>query len=70
MKTLSNQYKLIKEGKGHKDAFLKDARRQFPSLVTNAATFKEASTILKQKGIKLKLYNKVLKKLFLVKILQ
>ena len=51
MKTLSNQYKLIKEGKGHKDAFLKDARRQFPSLVTNAATFKEASTILKQKGI-------------------
>ena len=51
MKTLANQYKLIKEDKGHKGVFLKEARRQFPNLITNAATFKEASTILKQKGI-------------------
>jgi len=51
MKTLANQYKLIKEGKGPKDVFLKEAKRQFPNLVTNAATFNEASTILKQKGI-------------------
>jgi len=51
MKTLANQYKLIKEGKGHKGVFLKEAKAKFPSLITNAATFNEASTILKQKGI-------------------
>ena len=51
MKTLTEQYRSVKEGKGPKDVFLKEAKRQFPNLVTNAATFKEASTILKQKGI-------------------
>ena len=51
MKTLANQYKLIKEGKGHKGVFLKEAKAKFPSLITNASTFNEASTILKQKGI-------------------
>ena len=51
MKTLSNQYKLIKENKGHKGVFLKEAKRQFPNLIKNNSTFKEASTILKQKGI-------------------
>ena len=51
MKTLANQYKLIKEGKGHKGVFLKEAKAKFPNLITNAATFNEASTILKQKGI-------------------
>ena len=51
MRTLTEQYRLIKEDKGHKGVFLKEAKRQFPNLVTNRATFKEASTILKQKGI-------------------
>ena len=51
MKTLQDQYNLIQEGKGHKDMFLKSARRLFPEYVTNFATFAEASTILKQKGI-------------------
>ena len=51
MKTLANQYKLIKEGKGHKGVFLKEAKAKYPSLITNASTFNEASTILKQKGI-------------------
>ena len=51
MRTLTEQYRSVKEGKGPKDVFLKEAKRQFPNLVTNAATFKEASTILKQKGI-------------------
>ena len=51
MKTLTEQYRSVKEGKGPKDVFLKEAKRQFPNLVTNRATFKEASTILKQKGI-------------------
>ena len=51
MKTLTNQYRLIKEDKGHKGVFLKEAKRQFPNLIKNNSTFKEASTILKQKGI-------------------
>jgi hypothetical protein len=51
MKTLNEQYKLIKEGKGHKGMFLNDAKRQFPNYVRNAATFDEATNILKQKGV-------------------
>ena len=51
MKTLQEQYNLIQEGKGHKDMFLKSARRLFPEYVTNFATYGEATTILKQKGI-------------------
>jgi len=51
MKTLNEQYKLIKEGKGHKGVFLNDAKRQFPNYIPNAATFDETTTILKQKGI-------------------
>jgi hypothetical protein len=32
-KTLQDQYLLIKEGKGHKDVFIKEAKRQFPNIV-------------------------------------
>ncbi len=51
MKTLNEQYQLIKEGKGHKSVFLKEAKQMFPNYIRNAATFDEASLILKQKGI-------------------
>ena len=51
MKTLANQYKLIKEGKGHKGVFLKEAKAKFPNLLKNNSTFKEVTTILKQKNI-------------------
>ena len=51
MKTLQEQYNLIQEGKGHKDMFLKSAHRLFPEYVTNFATFGEATTILKQRGV-------------------
>jgi len=51
MKTLQEQFNLIQEGKGHKDMFLKSARRLFPEYVTNFATFNEATTILKQRGV-------------------
>ncbi len=51
MKTLTEQYRLIKKDKGHKGVFLKEAKRQFPNLITNNATFNEASKILKQKNI-------------------
>jgi hypothetical protein len=51
MKTLQEQFNLIQEGKGHKDMFLKSARRLFPEYVTNFATYGEVTTILKQRGI-------------------
>lgn len=51
MKTLQDQYKLIKEGKGHKDVFLKEAKQMFPNYIRNAATFEEASNILKNKNV-------------------
>lgn len=51
MKTLQDQYTLIKEGKGHKDVFLKESRSMFPNYIRNAATYDEAAMILKNKGI-------------------
>ena len=51
MKTLQEQYNLLKEGKGHADVFLKSERRLFPELVTNHATKDEAVKVLKQRQI-------------------
>jgi len=50
-KTLQDQYLLIKEGKGHKDIFIKEAKQQFPSLIRNAATYTEVANVLKTKNI-------------------
>ena len=50
-KTLQDQYLLIKEGKGHKGVFLADAKRDFPHIVPNAASFNEAVASLKTKNI-------------------
>jgi hypothetical protein len=50
-KTLQDQYLLIKEGKGHKGVFLTEAKREFPHIVRNAATFDEAVASLKTKNI-------------------
>jgi hypothetical protein len=49
--TLQERYNLIKEGKDSKDVFLKESKSLFPNLIRNAANFKEAITILKQKSI-------------------
>jgi len=49
--TLQDQYTLIKEGKGNKEIFLKQAKTLFPQYVTNASTFQETTSILKQRGI-------------------
>lgn len=51
MKTLQEQYNLIKEGKGHKDVFLKEAKRLFPNIVPNSATFNQTSKLLKQRSV-------------------
>jgi hypothetical protein len=50
-KTLQEQYNLIKEGKGNKDVFLKTVKASHPHLIRNAADFKEATTILKQRSV-------------------
>lgn len=50
-KTLQDQYLSIKEGKGHKGVFLTEAKRQFPDVVRNAATFEEAVASLQTKNI-------------------
>ena len=50
-KTLQDQYLLIKEGKGHKGVFLTEAKRNFPHIVPNSATFEEAAASLKTKNI-------------------
>jgi hypothetical protein len=50
-KTLQDQYLLIKEGKGHKGVFLTEAKRQFPNIVRNAASFEEAVASLQTKNI-------------------
>jgi hypothetical protein len=51
MKALQTQYNLIKEGKGHKDVFVKEAKRLFPNIIPNSAGFDQTSTILKNKNI-------------------
>ena len=50
-KTLQEQYNLIKEGKGNSDVFVKDAKRQFPNLIRNAATLNETVSSLKRNHI-------------------
>ena len=51
MKTLQEQYNLIKEGKGHKDVFLKDAKSRYPNMISNVLTYDQATTILKQRSV-------------------
>ena len=51
MKTLQEQYNLIKEGKGNKNIFLTEAKNLFPDMLTNSATFDEASKILKNRSV-------------------
>ena len=51
MKTLQEQYNLIKEGKGHKGVFMKEAKRLFPNIVPNSATFNQTTKLLKQRSV-------------------
>jgi len=51
MATLQNQYNQIKEGKGDKNFFLKQAINQFPEYITVHNTFDQAVSILKNKSI-------------------
>jgi hypothetical protein len=51
MKTLQQEYQLIKEGKGNKDHFLKVARNMFPEYITHGNDFNSAVSILKSKSL-------------------
>ena len=51
MKTLQEQYNLIRKGKGHKGVFLKEAKRLFPNIVPNPAGFETAAKLLKQRNV-------------------
>ena len=51
MKTLQQEYQLIKEVKGNKDHFLKMARHMFPDYVTTGNDFSSAVHILKSKSL-------------------
>lgn len=51
MKTLQEQYNLLTEGKGHKDMFMKSARKLFPQYITQVTPYETTVTILKQKQI-------------------
>ena len=51
MKTLQQQYLLIKEGKGNKDYFLKQARNLFPEFITVNSDYNTAVHVLKGKSI-------------------
>ena len=51
MATLQQQYNLIKEGKGDKNFFLKQAMNQFPEFITVHNTFDQTVSILKGKSI-------------------
>jgi hypothetical protein len=51
MKSLQNKLNLIKEGKGNKELFLKEARAMFPNIVTGALTFDQAIHNLTERGI-------------------
>ena len=51
MKTLQEQYNLIKEGKGHKDVFLKEAKSRYPHMISNVLTYDQVITILKQRSV-------------------
>ena len=51
MKTLQEQYNLIKEGKGHKGVFLKEAKNKFPNMINKAATYDQATHILKKRSV-------------------
>jgi len=51
MKTLQTQYNLIKEGKGSKHIFLKEAKSLYPDMITNFSDFEQTEKILKNRGV-------------------
>tara|TARA_R110001592_G_scaffold37339_1_gene124642 strand:+ start:200 stop:1441 length:1242 start_codon:yes stop_codon:yes gene_type:complete len=51
MKTIQEQYNQIKKGKGNKEIFLKEVKRNYPNMVVNSATFTQAEKILLNRSV-------------------
>lgn len=51
MKSISNQYADLQEGKMSQSQFLRNVKMALPKFVSNVSTFKDAVNILKNKGI-------------------
>ena len=51
MKTIQEQYNQIKKGKGSKEIFLKEVKRNYPHMVINSATFNQAENILLNRSV-------------------
>ena len=51
MKTIQEQYNQIKKGKGSKEIFLKEVKRNYPHMVINSATFNQAENILLNRSL-------------------
>ena len=49
--TLQEHYNAIKNGKGNKDQFLKQARQLFPQYLNQYSDFNTATNVLKSKQI-------------------
>ncbi len=49
--TIQEQYKLIKEGKGHKGVFMKTVRSLFPEYINQYTSFDDTVSILKSKSV-------------------
>jgi len=50
-KTIQEQYNQIKKGKGSKEIFLKEIKRNYPHMIVNSATFKQAEEILLNRSV-------------------
>lgn len=50
-KTIQEQYNQIKKGKGNKEIFLKEVKRNYPNMIVNSATYKQAEEILLNRSV-------------------
>ena len=50
-KTIQEQYNQIKKGKGSKEIFLKEVKRNYSHMIVNSATFKQAEEILLNRSV-------------------
>ena len=50
-KTIQEQYNQIKKGKGSKELFLKEDKRNYPHMVVNSANYKQAEEILLNRSV-------------------
>ena len=50
-KTIQEQYNQINKGKGSKELFLKEVKRNYPHMVVNSATYKQAEEILLNRSV-------------------